>query len=373
MPLIRKQLKPSDVYPDDIRYQPAGDKVQRLINGEWVDSPESDPRLITTLPPRVTADPRCDGAQSIADALENQINEIATAIDNAQTLATIAGLILGLFSFGVFAIFINIALAIAGYMLDLGTAAILAALPPSAYDTLACILYCHMDNDGRILKGDLPNIYQETVDQIGATGGTILNQMLALAGEGGLNNLASMGTSTGDCDECGCATTWCKYFQFTTSGEGWQPIALGTGGIFGSYGSGQFNGTDAVDTVSTPDLAHRGVVLRRFMATRTVTHINVVYDLTKGNIDLGTGAGYRLASGDIFTGTVLRSVQFNTLVNGTNLSQDWTGSVSMEEVQVWLFSSRDGAAPYAYGGTANILGILMEGEGSNPFGVDDCP
>lgn len=372
MPLIRKQLKPSDVYPDDIRYQPAGDKVQVLVDGEWVDAPESDPRNQTTLPPRVSADPRCDGAQSIADALENQINQIATAIDNAQTAATIAGLILGLFSFGVFAIFINIALAIAGYMLDLGAAAILAALPPAKYDQLACILYCHMDDNGRITKGDLPNIYQEVVDQLGATGGTIINQMLTLAGEGGLNNLAAAGTSTGDCDECGCAENWCKYWDFATNSGGWDAIALG-GAIFGTLVPGEWQGTDAVENISAPDLAHRGVVLSRIFPTRTVTHILITYNLTKGTYDNTAGSAARVTSGDIFGGTVIRNVAASSLITGTNLTLDTFGSWSMEEIQLWIFSSRDSTAPYAYSGAVGITSILMEGEGENPFGVDDCP
>ena len=372
MPMIRKQLKPSDVYPDDIRYNPSGDKVEVLIDGVWTEAPESDPRQQTTLPPRLTADPACDGAQSIADALQNQIAGITTAIDNSLTLFQIAGLILGLFSFGVFAIFINIALAIADYMFGLGSAAIEAALPPSAYDTVACILYCHMDDNGRINKGDLQNIQQDMVDQLGATGGTIINQMLQLAGEGGLNNLAAAGTSTGSCGGCGCATTWCEIFDFAADSGGWQEKSLGSG-FWGTLVPGQWDGTDAIDTVSSPDLAHRGVMLGRIFATRTVTHIAVNYDLTKGNIDQVSGSGFRLSSGDIFTGSVLRNIAFSVLVNGTDLTQDWTGSISAEEIQFWLFSSRDQSVPYAYGGVVTIKSILMEGEGENPFGPDNCP
>lgn len=204
MPIIRKQLKPSDVYPDDIRYNPSGDKVERLIDGEWVETPESDPRKNNTLPPRITANTRCDAAQSVADALENQIAQITLAIDNTLTLFQIAGLILGLLSFGVFAIFINIALAIADYMFGLGSAAIEAALPPSAYDDLACIFYCHMDENGQITADDMPLIMQDVVDQLGATGGTIINSMLELAGFAGVNGLASVGGSTGSCGGCGC-------------------------------------------------------------------------------------------------------------------------------------------------------------------------
>ena len=233
MPIIRKQLKPSDVYPDDIRYNPSGDNVEVLIDGEWIPAPGSDPRKNNTLPPRVTADTKCDAARSIADALQGQIAGIVTAIDNASTAMTIVGIILSIFSFGVFAIFVTIALGIADYMIALGSAAIEAALPPSAYDDLACILYCHMDEDGRISAADIPNINQEIVDQLGATGGTIINSMIDLAGFAGLNGLAAVGTSTGDCSACGCPTTWCKFFDFETHAGGWEAIAVG-GAIFGN-------------------------------------------------------------------------------------------------------------------------------------------
>lgn len=372
MPVIRKKLAPSDVYPDDIRYNPSGDQVEVLIDGVWTPAPGSDPRHQTTLPPRITADTKCDAAASIADALENQIAQIITAIDNSLTLFQIAGLILGLFSFGVFAIFIELALLVADYLFGLGSTAILAALPPAAYDTLKCILYCYMDSNGRIAAGDLPNIYQDCVDQIGATGGQILIEMMQLAGEGGLNNLASLGTATGDCSTCGCATTWCKYWDFSASAGNWEAIAVGTGGIFGTFVPGEWQATDAVETVSSPDLAHRGIALRCILATRTVTHVVVTFNLTKGTYDVN-GSALRFTNGDIFTGTVIRNTLSSVLVDGTGLTMDWTGVQVAEMFEFWLFSSRDQSVPYAYSGSCAITSILMEGEGENPFGPDDCP
>ena len=369
MPIIRRQLKPSDVYPDDIRYNPSGDKVERLVNGEWVDAPESDPRKITTLPPRVTADTKCDAAQSVADALENQITQIATAIDNAQTLATIAGLILGLFSFGVFAIFINIALAIAGYMFDLGTAAILAALPPSAYDQLACILYCHMDENGRIPEGDLPNIYQEIVDAIGATGGQILIEMLSLAGIGGINNLAASGTSTGDCSECECSETWCYLFDFTSSDGDWLVVTAG-GYLNGDWvGAGGWVSTDYLNTVLNPDGANRLVFIERSMASRTVTKVIVTYNFTGGTYDTNSLRALFIELNAVDRGSIIRSA----MVNGSSLTFTITGTWDgIENIKVFLRSSRDISSPYTYSGVAAILWVQMEGIGSNPFGVDTC-
>ena len=205
MPIIRRLLTPATVYPVDLRYNEGTDTVQSNVNGTWVDNPAADPRTQTSFPPRLTADPACDAAQSVVDALI-QIDQTVEAIDNASTLFTIAAIILSLFTFGAYAIFITLALGIGNQMVTFGSAAITAALTPAVYDTLKCILFCHMDAQGRLNAGELGVVTGEVTDQIGGIGATIINSMLNLAGEGGINNLASLGTSTGNCVacECGC-------------------------------------------------------------------------------------------------------------------------------------------------------------------------
>jgi hypothetical protein len=219
MPIIRRKLDANTVYPDNIRYDPDTDVVQSLVNGSWVDNPDADPRLQTTIPARLTSDTRCDAARSVADALKAQIDQTIEAVNNAKTAFTIAGLILGLFTFGVFDIFIAIALGIANAMIDAGGTALAAALSPSTYDTLTDILFCHFTDAGRLEDGGLEAAQSDVSDMIGGLGATILNAMLSLAGEGGVNNLAALGTSTGDCSDadCGCgdetvATTLDVYF-----------------------------------------------------------------------------------------------------------------------------------------------------------------
>jgi len=371
MPIVRKQLKPADVYPDTIRYNPSGDKVQVLIDGEWVDAPESDPRNQTTLPPRATADPACDGAQSIADALENQIAQIITAIDNSLTLFQIAGLILGLFSFGVFAIFINIALAIADFMFGLGATAIQAALPPTAYEQLACILYCHMDANGRIKVGHLPQIYQELVDAIGATGGQVLIEMMSLAGEGGLNNLAAAGTSTGDCSGCDCGS-WCYLFAFTSAGNGGWAVFPRNGVNFGTYelGSGWVY-TDAVAVQTGINTASREVRIARTFTSVVITKVTVTYAYTFGASDSTALQAFDLSVG----GTVRITRTFAQLIPGSSqdIVYEPAGGVTATSIQVGVRSSRDTSVPLTYSGNAAILAIRVEGTGINPFGADNCP
>ena len=206
MPIVRRKLDVNTVYPANLRYDEDTDTVQSNVNGDWVDNPEADPRTQTALPARLTADPACDAAQSVVDALHGQIDGIIEAIDNASTLFTIAGIILSIFTFGTFAIFISLALGIGDQMVGFGSAAITAALTEPVYDTLKCILFCHFESNGRLEAGGLAAAQADVTDQIGGIGATILNAMLALAGEGGINNLAALGTSTGDCAlcECGC-------------------------------------------------------------------------------------------------------------------------------------------------------------------------
>jgi hypothetical protein len=245
MPIIRKKLIPDEVYPSNLRYNEGTDTVQTNVNGDWVDSPENDPRHQTTFPPHITADTACDAAQSVADALTGQIQGITDAIDNTATLFTIAGIILSIFTFGTFGVFISIALTAADAMVGYGSAAIEAALTEPVWEQLACILYCAMDGNGRLTESGLAEVQAQVSSEIGGLAATIINQMLSLAGEGGVNNLGAIGTSTGDCSGCGCVDEWCYDFDFTISdwsafvtvtlgtwvgGTGWVGVAYGTGG-----------------------------------------------------------------------------------------------------------------------------------------------
>lgn len=205
MPVIRRRLDPNTVYPEGMRYNEDTETFQSFINGEWTDNPEGDPRKQTIFPPRLTSDPACDAAASVKDALKNQIDSILLAIDNGATAATIAGTILSLFAFGPFGVFIGIALFLADQMLSAGTAALEAAFTETVWDTFACILYCNMNEQGRLSADAMAQVQTEIAAQIGGLAGGLLNVMLNLAGEGGVNNLAALGSSIGDCSECDCA------------------------------------------------------------------------------------------------------------------------------------------------------------------------
>lgn len=212
MPIIRKRLAEEEVYPSDLRYNSETDTVQSRVNGEWKDNPLADPRQQTTIPPRVTSDPACDAAESAKDAIKKQIDDTCNAIDASKTVFTIASIILAILSFGFYGVFIGLVLALVNELIGIGTEAINETFTPTVYHTFTCILYCHMDSSGRIKAGEFEAVKSDITEQIGGVGATVLHAMLNLAGEGGVNNLAALGTSTGSCDDCECSdcplTTW---------------------------------------------------------------------------------------------------------------------------------------------------------------------
>jgi hypothetical protein len=252
MPIIRRKLDPAVIYPTTQRYNEDSDTVQSFVNGEWVDNPASDPRLQTLFPPRTTGDTKCDAAESVKDAFKNTIDNTITLISESKTFFSIAGAILALFEFGPFGLFIVLAIALANAMLDAGTISLEAALTDPVYHTFACILYCHMDGDGRI-TGHMAEIQTDIDNQIGGLAAVVLKAMLFIAGEGGVNNLASLGTSTGDCSDCECCecdlTAWTEVVGNTITyfGDCIAEIVASTGHGDALYYAGLFAPSDSDD------------------------------------------------------------------------------------------------------------------------------
>jgi len=337
MPIVRRKLDENTVYPADLRYDPDTDTVQRKVNGSWVDAPESDPRTHTTLPPRITSDPACDGAESVKDALKGQIEQVITAISNASTAFTIAGIILSLLSFGVFAVFISIALTIADTMIGVGAAGLTAALTEPVYHQLACILSCHMNSQGRLNPGELGLVQTEINDQIGGVGATTLNAMLSLAGEGGINNLASLGTSTGDCSDCGCVNYWCYLFDFTLSDGGWS-------GPYGTYNAGVgWEATTAGTGVS--------IVLQQELPPAHYTHMSMTIVAASG------------ANAAIIVDSTTATVDEINVATGF---YEWDGAIDGHNI---ILNPSSGAVQ---GGQVTMTHVLFRGTGDNPFGADNC-
>jgi len=255
LPVIRRKLDPNQVYSTNTRYNEETDTVQSFVNGDWVDNPLADPRTQNLFPPITTSDPTCDAAQSVSDAFEDQINGIITLISESNTFFTIAGALLALFEFGPWGVLIILAIAIAHVMLDAGATALTAAFVGDTWDKFKCILFCHMDTNGRVKAGEFGQIKDDVSTKIGGLAETILNAMLDLAGEAGVNNLAASRTVTGDCADCDCAPpcdleAWTEWTALGSLGtiidvtDDYIEVQSENAGAFGAQAAGIYNPSD---------------------------------------------------------------------------------------------------------------------------------
>lgn len=342
MPIVRKKLIPDEVFPSNIRYDEDTDTIQSNVNGEWVDNPDADIRNKTLFPPRITDSTACDAAESVKAAIHTQIDNIMSAIDNASTLFTIAGIILSIFTFGAYGVFIGLALGIGDQMLGFGSAGIAGALTEPVYDTFKCILFCRMNSSGRIKPGQLDFIYTDINAQIGGIGATILNAMLHLAGEGGINNLASLGTSTGDCDDCPCG--WCYTFEFSEGALGWSGFAQGASNATHLVSEGWQGGCNSAAYFDTSvEMTFAG----------TVTSLEF-----RGWLEIDTGTP---DTGIIVNGTQVYSHTAPQFESIHHVDGFWDGSL---HVQMFANCQCDSFT--------QIRAITIRGTGENPFGEDNC-
>jgi len=357
MPIIRKKLAPAEVYPDDLRYNADTDTVQSFVNGEWVDNPEADPRTKTVFPPRLTSDPACDAAESVKDAIKGQIDGVVEAIDNASTLFTIASIILSIFTFGAYAIFISLALGIGDQMVGFGTAAITAALTDPVWDTFKCILYCNMNSSGRLRVGGFEQVMADVNDQIGGIGATILNAMLSLAGEGGVNNLAAIGTSTGDCSACGCL--WCYTFDFEASDGGW--ISAGEG--LGTYDPGV--GWRTQFGVLSDGNGYTILELQLAFAAE-IKSVDVSVQVTEAS-------AHPYPSNWIYATTNVGTIITSGGTPGVgSYVVNWTGDQTVTGINFLQVSAGYINGASDPGGIVILKTVTIRGLGTNPFGSDNC-
>lgn len=192
--------------------------------------------------------------------------------------------------------------------------------------------------------------------------GATVNYLMFLDMLGQAQELASSGLI-----ECPCGGTWCYTFRFDTDGlGGWVSGGLGYTMNY-SPGVGILH-QDCVDTLSNPDVAYRGMYLQRTFETRTVTRVAIRYAVVKGTFDFPVQPScYVFANGSV----ALISVAHNSETNGQH-DRQWVGSMAMNDVRVYLRSSRDQSAPYQWSGSETTILVTLEGIGTNPFGEDNC-
>jgi hypothetical protein len=296
-------------------------------------------------------DPKCDAAANMVAWIKSFIDTLVTVKDETGIIVSFFLDVLEvLWGAGIFLALITLFVET---LLFLGLDTVIDAFTSTVYDDLLCIFYCNIESDGTMTADELATINAEIASIIGGNVATVLSAMFFIMGEVGLSNVGATGTETGDCSGCGCG--WCfDFVDATELGTAWSTGFTG-GGTYNSgtlrwegtsIGSGSYGTVYAVDihTTFTPSSV-QDVKVRFGTSYNDGGRPTVILYLSGsqvGRIDSLDAAG-SLA---------------------TNQNNDFPfGGITCDEIRVFMAG---GVTP------VDVNEIQVSGDGSNPFGVDNC-
>lgn len=352
---IRKELRPDEVYPNNVRYNPTTHAVEFSPDGgtTWVASPSSDPRNMNLLAPQTGSGAACNSAASQRAYMVKwrTVFDVIGAV--GTTVLTMGSLIVGVLGGlpGPWGILFDVAVGVGQVAITAGKPAVVTALDDTNLDLVECIIYCHLNANNQLDDARLALVQSDITTLIGGTSATILNALLGLQGYGGINSAMALKLGTGTCT--GCSTCdWCFVFDFTldtynfVGGPGVQVTswALGTG-FFGP------------DKGAAPNRVNPEI-FRVFSPSFLMTSATVVFTNTAGG-----GAG----SSASFRGLLAGVTKVNNTANpaGTNITKTITYSGAIDELIVDTNSGNVAS-------TIQIKSITIHGTGNNPFGASNC-
>lgn len=350
--VIRKELNPNEVYPDNLRYDGGCDCVQQTYDGgdTWVDQPGQDPRHSTTFlyPPITADDPRCQAASNMTAYFENVIgtalNVLAFGLDAIGVATTIMPLFIEL---GPFAILFELGLGLGSGLVSLGVDVINEEFSPEVYDALTCIFYCNIEANGSVTAEDLSAINAQIISDLNPDVQLIMGLAFLLMGEVGLSNAGTIGDAASDCDSCFCG--WCYDFNFATSHDqqGWTPFFYPDGWTGSGWGA-----TDM-------SAAHGTAILLTFAETE-ITRIDMHWT--------GVPNGSSNAVIWLYLGGVEQDrIDLGSWSSGST-DWFWGGDLIADEIRVSVATSTD----FSFFGSCDLFDIQVKGLGENPFGTDNC-
>ena len=231
MDTIRKRLWSDEVSPDNLRYNEETDTVEETFDGgeTWVERPLFDPRHAPQFrfPSIDASDPRCQAAANMTEWIEVFIEEVLYVLAVGGVVISLVTLMVALFLvLGPWAVVIGVFFPIAQLIYDAGSTAVSGAMTPAMFNTLECILYCAIGEDGQVTAGQLADINTEIDAQIGGLAAAILHVMFLAMGEVGLSNAGTIGEAAADCSECNCGCTY--RWDFREDDGGWFSVNYGS-------------------------------------------------------------------------------------------------------------------------------------------------
>lgn len=365
-----------------IRLVPGGE-WQELINGTW-QTPEGDYEIEPT-PARSESseiDRLCLASKNSVNSLKALYEEVTDAFDEFGAIEpVIAALLAGIGA--VVAAFVSVA---AAAFVALGAFAIeqfFQLLGSISYDLwsedfeemLYCIFLNNASNDDGVTHFDYDAIVADLNEEMNGLSldfqrKQLALQVLYLLSIIGKPGIEWAGTTTAvtddDCSECD--TGWCYLFDFDVDDGDWVGGTAFVTTPIGTWDGTKWNYTDAVNTATNPDQGNRGVTIEREFDMTEVTSVEVLFSINKGTFYNSAANCVIVQLGATNVITVTAAAQ----ANGDDIGVAWSGSATVDIINLLIRSSADNSSPYSYSGSTSISRVIMRGNGTNPFGSNNC-
>lgn len=336
---------------DDAIYRYTEDGVlEKSTDGgvTWTPAPEDDVRLTAPLFPPLPGedgnDKKCLAANNAVAQIKAQADQMSADAGAWGGITLLIAAFLGILAFlsvlGSGGLLTPLIVGLMGTLISAGQAAFIAAMTTEVYETLCCILYCHVNDDGSYDAAAIEAIAFDIDDQLDGLAAKFLKDTVRILGVKGLTNAsATQGSDFDfDCSVCECDETWCYEFDFTAEDGDWDVL-------YGSWSSGiGWSGTAAGSGVSI-------VIYKAGLPEFNLTHIEV-------DIEAAGTANIAVILDDV-TGIAVA----NDAPTG---SYDWDGDYTAGKITL------NPSSGSSQGANVVMTRVLFSGTGANPFGADNC-
>lgn len=361
-------------YTEDGHLEVSYDGGETWENGDAIDPRFTSP-IFTPIPGADGEEKRCAAANSAMAIIEQAKSDASTALGGASVFANLVAAVVSLLAATGIGVVAGVVVGIMGAILvaiaNVGQATFDGSFTTLVWDEFFCSLFCNMEDDGSFTDAGWKRVVDEAAQGASYPANEWLSHIIKTMSPVGLTNAARSGyVGTRDCESCDCPGEWCYFFAFDTAGaEDWEKSTTDgfNNGVM-DIGTGWVT-TDTVNTVQNPDTGNRAIYIMNNHSITTVTKVVLTYSIVAGSYDATFWDAVFIA----LNGVRVTSVTRLDIVNGTNVTLTWEGSVSsVTKMELFLRSSRDNSAPHTYSGSASIRSVRVEGLGFNPFGDDNC-
>ena len=370
----------------------AGGHTEELVDGEWV-TPTGDYE-VPPLPAREEAtevDRLCLAAANASNVLATMYEEITDAIAIELSAASVFGAIydyaiavLGLFAGATAAAYASLGKTFFDIFVETADTLGSDVWNADFTEELTCFMLAYAQDDGfghitfewPVMRSAITEEFIKAGSEFDIDRGLLWGQVGYLFDILAADGIDAAGATTAideyECDNCG---DWCYTFDFTASDGGWTAItptdtsfysgSPGTRPPWGTYVAGQYwNGR----AYTNPALNYL-YINKTWASARTITRISVEYEYR--NIQGTLSDLLRLYNGATTT-TVISINPPNCADSGWATIDSGEISIPATKAQFSLQAVRGSQACGPEEGYIHVRRITIWGEGSNPFGSDNC-